>query len=54
MLDDIQLKKVALNMKVFVIKVAKCKQSGILTSIQKYLITKIELHVIPKDGSCNW
>jgi hypothetical protein len=34
MLDAEQLRKVALNVKLCFVKVAKCKQSGILTYIQ--------------------
>jgi hypothetical protein len=34
MLDAYHLMKVAQNVKLFVIKVAKCKKSSILTSIQ--------------------
>jgi hypothetical protein len=33
MLDVLQLQKVALNMQLYYVKVTKCKQKGILTSL---------------------
>jgi hypothetical protein len=46
-------KKLALNVKLFVMKVAKCKQSSILTSY-KILIHCNQEAKSAKDGSGNW
>jgi hypothetical protein len=57
MLDPYDLKKVKLNVKLFVIKVAKCKQSSILTSIEilnPYICTNSKKVTKAKDGSANF
>jgi hypothetical protein len=52
MLDAYHMKKVVLNVKRFVIKIVKCKQSSILTSIQNTITVLIAKE--QNDGSGNW
>jgi hypothetical protein len=50
MLDAFDLKKVALELKLFVIEVAECKQSSILISIQNNSTDFQKKSNIAKDG----
>jgi hypothetical protein len=47
MLDVLQLKKVALKMQLFVVKVTKCKQGSILTPIQN--ANSLKLYLLPTE-----
>jgi hypothetical protein len=52
MLDAFYLKKVTMNMNIM--KVAKCKQSSILTSIQNTCTNLIKLLIAKKQQTKKW
>jgi hypothetical protein len=58
MLDVFHLKKVAINVKLFVMKAEKCKQSSILTPVQKKQIYNNCIYcqkaTDEEDGPGNW